>query len=151
MKVVKDYYKFIWNGRSFVLWNYNKSLLSEDVGVMDFYFKIDGVKMVYQNDICYFEYKNITFLKVDCLYYRVYVLNTIYYEICQLKTSLFLFKHHTSLGVFNDLEEIKELKKTYKFNSVDNYLYRQWIRLYNKLKDLETENEDSVQELEYVK
>lgn len=148
MKIVKDYYKFIWNGKSFVLWNYNKSLLCEDVGVMDFYFKVDYVKMSYQNDICYFEWNEKTFLKVDCLYYRIYILSAIFYEICQLKTSLFLFKHHTSAGVFNDLQEIKELKKVYKFNSVDKCLYIQWIRLYNKLKDIETN--DSVQELEYV-
>jgi hypothetical protein len=153
VKIVKNYYKFIWNGKSFVLWNNNKSLLSEDIGVMDFYFKVDGVKMIYQNDICYFEYENKTFLKVDCLYYRVYILDMIFYEICQFKTSLFLFKHNTSAGIFNDLQEIKELKKTYKFNKVDNYLYKQWIKLYNKLKDLdtETENDNSVQELEYVK
>ncbi|MFH8039014.1 MAG: hypothetical protein QXJ14_03320 [Candidatus Aenigmatarchaeota archaeon] len=148
MKIVKDYYKFIWNGKSFVLWNYNKSLLCEDVGVMDFYFKVDYVKMSYQNDICYFEWNEKTFLKVDCLYYRIYILSAIFYEICQLKTSLFLFRHHTSARVFNDLQEIKELKKVYKFNSVDRCLYKQWIRLYNKLKDIETN--DGVQELEYV-
>jgi len=152
-KILSNYYKIYLAYYSIVIYSFNKGPSSFDFGVVDIKMR-EKHDYALQDHNLYVSVGEKRVFVFDCLrYYFRYLCPDYMLHIEHIKTSSFLYRHQTSIGILNDFEEIKELKKTYKLSPREEKLMFQVLfKNYEQqmLKKQKPQKDEDIEEGDYV-